>query len=134
MRKITYLAVFEPGENGEYSIYFPDVPGCTSYGRNIEHSQRMAKEALELHLYGMEKDGEKLPEPHLTGIETSPGDIVSAVTVFPDMVKNEMDNRRVKTNCTIPLRLKLAAEKNGINFSQLLESALKEILSVSIIS
>ena len=61
MRKITYLAIFEPVENGAYSVYFPNVLGCVSYGKSFEEAQAMAQEALELHIYGMEKDGNELP-------------------------------------------------------------------------
>jgi predicted RNase H-like HicB family nuclease len=129
MRKITYIAVCEPDENGCFSVWFPDLPGCTSYGKNIEDAQRMAKEALELHIYGMEKDKEQLPEAHLSGIKTTEGDLVIPITVYPDIVRDEMDNRRVKTNCTIPRWLKLKAEKQGINFSQVLETSLREMLA-----
>ena len=58
MRKLTYLGVFEPVETG-YSIYFPDILGCVSYGEDFEKAQKQAAEALGLHLYGMEKDGEE---------------------------------------------------------------------------
>ena len=50
MRKMTYLAVFEPAENGAYSVYFPNVLGCVSYGKNFQEAQTMAQEALELNL------------------------------------------------------------------------------------
>ena len=121
MRKMTYLAVFEPAGNGAYSVYFPNVLGCVSYGKNFQEAQAMAQEALELHIYGMEKDGDELP------IENA-GDIVYAITIYPDFVKNQMDNRRVKTNCTIPYTLKRKAEMQGINFSQVLETSLKAML------
>ena len=52
MRKITYLAVFESIESG-YSVYFPDLPGCVSYGESFEDAQKQAAEALGLHIYGM---------------------------------------------------------------------------------
>ena len=35
MRKLTYLAIFEPTEDGAYSVYFPDLPGCISWGREF---------------------------------------------------------------------------------------------------
>ena len=63
MRKASYLAVFEPSESGGYSVYFPDLPGCISYGESYEEAQHEAEDALGLHLYGMEKDGDILPEP-----------------------------------------------------------------------
>ncbi len=62
MRKLTYFAIFEPTEAG-YSVYFPDLPGCISFGKNFEEAQKEAADALRLHLYGMEKDGEEIPLP-----------------------------------------------------------------------
>ena len=58
MRKLTY-------SEGGYGIYYPDLSGCISYGANIEEAQINAQEALQLHVYGMEKDGKELPEPSL---------------------------------------------------------------------
>ena len=58
MRKLTYFAVFEPSPEG-YGVYFPDLPGCVSLGRDFEQAQRNAGEALGLHIYGMEKMGTK---------------------------------------------------------------------------
>ena len=62
MKKVTYMAVFEPGDDG-YSVYFPDLPGCVSFGGDFETARREAADALGLHLYGMEKDGERIPPP-----------------------------------------------------------------------
>lgn len=128
MRKLTYLAVLEPTNTG-YSIYFPDLPGCISVGNSLPEAQLHAKEALELHIYGMERDGEALPSPSLQlNPEDIQGCIVIAISIFPDMVKNEMDNRRVKTNVTIPAWLKNIAEANKVNYSRILEVALIEYL------
>lgn len=49
---------------------------------------------------------------------------------FPDVVRNEMDNKRVKTNVTIPAWLKEIAEERGVNYSRLLETALIEYLGI----
>lgn len=130
MRKAAYLAVFEPSGDG-YSVFFPDLPGCISYGASFEEAQREAEDALGLHIYSMEKDGETIPEPSKQpGIDpdTAPGYLVSLVTVFPDMVANELDNRRVKTNVTLPAWLKEAAEERKVNYSKVLEAALVDYL------
>ena len=131
MRKITYLAVLEPDDGG-YGVFFPDLPGCASYGKDLEEAPANAKEALELHVYGLEKDLEKLPEPskHFDGKLCS-GNYIAPITIFPDLVKNEMDNRRVKTNVTIPAWLKDLAEEAGVNYSKLLESSLIDYLSLN---
>ncbi|MDR0323769.1 MAG: type II toxin-antitoxin system HicB family antitoxin [Treponema sp.] len=132
MRKFTYLAVFETDETPGISIYFPDIPGCVSCGDNFDHAMQMAKEALALHIYGMEKDGEKLPErtDKIFGIEA--GDMVVPISVYPDMVKDEINNRREKTTVTIPHWLKVAAESEGLNYSRLLETAIKETLGFAV--
>ena len=132
MRKLTYLAVFEPTSNG-YSVYFPDLPGCVSFGETIETAQKAASEALGLHIYGMEQDYEALPEATTAPAidpATTAGYILSPVTVYPDVVKNELDNRRVKTNVTIPAWLKEIAEKEDVNYSRLLEIALVDYLGI----
>jgi hypothetical protein len=88
----------------------------------------MAREALALHIYGMEKVGEDLPArtDKISGINS--GDMIVPVTIFPDMFREDMDNRREKTTVTIPHWLKAAAEAEHINYSRLLETALKEVL------
>lgn len=133
MRKLTFLAVFEPVETG-YSVYFPDLPGCISCGEDFEDAQKQAAEALGLHIYGMEKDGDELPIPSKTprvDPDTAVGYLVSPVTVFPDLVRNELDNRAVKTNLTIPAWLKELAEAEGVNYSKVFQTALMDYLGVS---
>lgn len=132
MKKITYLAVCEPDGNNGFGVYFPDLPGCVTYGSDIDDARKNAKEALELHIYGMQEDGDCIPEPQQFIADTNKGDCVLAITIYPELVKNELDNRRVKTNCTIPAYLKREGEKEGVNFSQLLEYALKELLKGSV--
>ena len=130
MKKSTYLAVFEKSRTG-FSVYFPDVPGCITCGDDFGHAMRMAEEVLGLHLYGMEMGGEPLPERADCIPELSGGDIVVAVSVFPAAVRDEMENRREKTTVSIPRWLKAAAEAEGINYSRLLEAAIKERLGIA---
>lgn len=133
MHKLTYFAVFEPVETG-YSVYFPDLPGCVSYGEDFEEAQKQAADALGLHLYGMEKDGDEIPAPSKApqvDTETAAGFIISPVSVFPSMVRNELDNRAVKTNLTIPAWLKEIAEAQGVNYSKIFQSALMDYLGIN---
>jgi predicted RNase H-like HicB family nuclease len=134
MRKLTYLGVFEPSTDGSYGVYFPDVPGCISMGDNLDDAMKMAQEALGLHLYALEKDGQALPErsQRITiEPETNPGWIASPVTVFPDIVRNDLDNRAVKTNVTLPSWLKDLAEERGVNYSKVFQAALIDYLGVN---
>lgn len=130
MRKLSYLAVLEPTKTG-YSVYFPDIPGCISLGKNIQEASENAKEALELHVYGLELDGDTLPD---ASQEINPkeieGCIVVPITIFPDLVKQKLDNRKVKTNCTLPAWVKKLAEENKLNYSQLLETSILDCLGI----
>jgi len=137
MRKLTYFAVFEPSQDGGYSVYYPDLLGCTSYGRTFDEALKMAGEALGLHIYAMETDNDEIPlpcaPPDLDILpETSSGYIVAPVTIFPDVVKNVQENKAVKTNITLPAWLKNRAEDAGVNFSQVLQTALKEYLEIDV--
>ena len=49
------------------------------------------------------------------------------VAIFPDIIKNELYNRAIKTNITLPLWLKDWAGTQGINLSQTLQTALKQM-------
>lgn len=132
MRKLTYLAVFEPAKIG-YNVYFPDLPGCVGYGEDFEKAQSRAAETLSRHIYGMEKGGAPIPDPaKIPQIKpkTAAGYLVSPVTVFPDLIRNELDNRAVKTNLTIPAWLKEIAEAQGVNYSKIFQTALMDYLGI----
>ena len=128
MRKLTYYAVFEPSTSGNYGVFWPDLPGCVSMGDNLPHAERMAVKALGLHICSMEQDGDALPPATVPPFEEMPeGGIVMPVTIFPDIVKSELDNRAVKTNITLPSWLKDWAGTQGINLSQALQATLRQM-------
>ena len=131
MLNLTYLAVLEPGEDGSYSVSFPDLPGCFSYGDNLAEAQRMAEEAASLHVYGMERDGDEIPTPSLNlSREVTNGNVVMSVTIHPDLYRAKRDNERIKTNITLPAWLKRIAEEQKVNYSRLLETALIDYLQL----
>lgn len=61
MRMTEYLVIFEPTSTG-YGAYVPDLPGCVSTGRTKRLAERNAKEAIELHLRGLRREGLPIPE------------------------------------------------------------------------
>ena len=130
MEKRVYFAIFEPSTTG-YGVYFPDLPGCISMGEDFAKAMQGAQEALGLHLWNMETDGDVIPEPSQPPFEDMPdGALVSPVTIYPEMVRNEMETRAVRTNVSLPYWLKAAADQQKVNYSAVLQSALREILHV----
>lgn len=133
LNKLTYQGVFEPAEGAAYGVYFPDLPGCTSYGETLTEAQKNAQDALGLHIYGLEQDGDPIPEPSKVlevDPETADGFLVCPVTVFPSLVRDELDNRRVKTNVTIPAWVRELAQERGLNCSKLLEEAILDTVGI----
>ncbi|MDE7211559.1 MAG: type II toxin-antitoxin system HicB family antitoxin [Lachnospiraceae bacterium] len=133
MQNLTYLAVFEPSDNGSYSIYFPDLPGCISVGKNLEEASRMAAQAASLHVYNMECDKEEIPSPSVNlPKEDTEGNVIMPITIHPDLFRMKKDNERVKTNITLPAWLKKIAEEQKVNYSRILENALIDYLQLPV--
>ena len=48
--------VFEPSEEGGYTVYVPSLPGCISEGDNQEEALKNIREAIELFLEPLEDE------------------------------------------------------------------------------
>ena len=58
-----YLVVFEKADDGSYSAFVPDLPGCVSCGESIAESQSMIQEAISVHLDSLRRHEEPIPKP-----------------------------------------------------------------------
>ncbi|MCL2499435.1 MAG: type II toxin-antitoxin system HicB family antitoxin [Defluviitaleaceae bacterium] len=126
-----YPAVITVDADG-ISVEFPDLPGCLSCADTTEEAARNANEALRLHLWSMEKDGDVIPAPtDLTKIVLEERQIPLLVEVFMPPVRDRQANRFVKKTLSIPSWLNAEAERAGVNFSQILQTSLKEHLQVA---
>ena len=61
----TFTAVFEPEPEGGYTVHFPALRGCITYGDTLDEARDMAKEALELYLESLREDGLPIPDDSL---------------------------------------------------------------------
>ena len=124
----TYPAFFYYDDDG-ISIEFPDLPGCLPCGHTSEEAFRRAKEALGLHLFGLEQEGEPIPEPTpVEKLHPEDGAVVAMVEVFMPAVRSAGVNSSVTRTVTLPAWLNAAARERNINFSQVLQDALKQQL------
>ena len=130
--KDTYIfpAYFETNEDG-ITIFFPDLPGCLPCADTLEEAFQNAKEALQLHLYGMEEDGELIPAPSkISELKPQANQLVALIDVWMPAFREKMLNKSTNKTVTIPRWLDMLAKKNNVNYSQLLQSALKQYLGV----
>jgi len=59
-----YVAIVEDaGPDKAVGIWFPDLPGCFSAGRDVDEALQNAKEALSLYAEAEAKEGLDLPPP-----------------------------------------------------------------------
>ncbi len=126
-----FIAVFAYYEDG-ISITFPDLPGCVTFGEDESEAMKCAKEVLMLHLWGMEQDGETIPQPSsLQSVKLSKDEIPTMIEVFMPPFREKQNTRFVKKTLSIPYWLNLEAEHRGINFSKLLQNAIKKELNLA---
>jgi predicted RNase H-like HicB family nuclease len=86
--RYVYPAVLTYEDGYEIAVTFPDLPGCATSGETDTEALMMAKEALGLHLWGMENDGDELPAPSpIRDIELEAGEIVALVEVYMPSVR-----------------------------------------------
>jgi predicted RNase H-like HicB family nuclease len=69
-----YIAIIEDaGPDTAIGVWFPDLPGCTSAGDDIDEALRNAPEALEVYVQALEEAGRPLPRPRtLTELKVDP--------------------------------------------------------------
>ncbi len=130
MAKYAYPAIFMKEEDG-YSVEFPDLAGCCTCGKVLPEAMKMAEDALCLYLYDCEEDGDPIPEPSdIRDVQKETPEIVTLVCCNTIEYRKLYDKKAVKKTLTIPAWLNTMAERQGINFSTVLQNALKEQLSI----
>lgn len=130
--KNSYPIILTPDEVG-YVVYIPDF-NINTEGDTLTEAIEMARDAIGLMGIDMQDDGTTLPEPSdFTTIQkkSADGDIVTLVDVDFAEYRRKNDLRTVKKNCTIPSWLNFEAEKAGVNFSAVLQAALKKELHIT---
>ena len=127
---VCYPVIFTYEEGQEIAVEIPDLDVATS-GLDDADALASAKELLGLVLFGLEEDGEKIPEPSpLISIHEEDNQRVVLVDVYMPAVRMAQNNKSVSRTVTIPAWLNAKALSYNINFSQVLQEALKERIPV----
>ncbi|MDE6888035.1 MAG: type II toxin-antitoxin system HicB family antitoxin [Eubacterium sp.] len=128
-------------EAAGYSVIFPDLNWLATCGDTFEEAMEMAVDCLAGYLYTSQMDHDTIPAPSkLTDInpaniaeelEIDPKEaFISMVSVDVASYAKEHFTKSVKKTLTIPAWLNSAALEHGINFSQVLQDALKAQLHI----
>lgn len=133
MKKIEryfYPAVFTYEPEQEIAVVFPDL-GCATSGVNDDDAFLSARELLGCVLNGLEEDNEEIPSPTpLSSVKLQPNERAVLIDVYMPSIRMAQINRSVSRTVTLPAWLNALALEHNINFSQVLQDALKIQLHV----
>lgn len=131
MNSYFYPAIFHNDEKGGYWISFPDFPECMTQGETMEEAYKMAWDALGLCIDERLKNKEELPKV------SSPVDYLVDEGDFSCLIEFDLlqyrrahNTRSIKKTLSIPEWLNEAAVAQNINFSQVLQEALLQKISL----
>ena len=128
--RYVFPAVFEP-EGTLYSVSFPDLPSCYTSGESLADAMYMAEDVLGGWLAWCEEKGESIPAASaLSDIRAQSNALVSLILADTDVWRRANSEKAVKKTLSIPSWLNEAAEARSINFSQVLQKALRAELNL----
>lgn len=126
MEQLIYPAVFHAEPEGGYTVDFPDLVGCVTYGATLQEAVAMASDALGIYLYSLKEDKEPYPVPsNPSAVATSEGDFISLVEWDELDYLKRTDSRAVKKTLTIPAWMDTWGKEHSVNFSNLLQNAMR---------
>lgn len=131
MEKLFYPAVFHQEETG-FSVNVPDLDGCFSEGNSLEEAYKNTIDAVGLYLSDLEEN--KQPYPKASdprSLKKTDDEFIMLVEFDMLAYKKKYDTKAVKKTLTIPSWLNTLAEEKHINFSSVLQDALKNQLDVN---
>ncbi|MEI6287555.1 MAG: type II toxin-antitoxin system HicB family antitoxin [Bacillota bacterium] len=128
MKNYVYPAVFSKDDDC-IAVEFPNLPGCLTFGESFEDTVNMAKDAMAGWIVSQENMGNVIPAPSM--ITAKEGETIMLVEFDSVEYRRKHERKAVKKTLSIPQWLNNLAEREGVNFSNVLQVALKEKLHVS---
>jgi predicted RNase H-like HicB family nuclease len=122
---VLYPAIVEPAGEG-FSVFFPDLPGCTSYGATVTEAALNAEEALDGHLLVSVEHGDELADPSaLEDIGRDP----EVDEVARLLVRADKPGKAVRLNITMDEGLVAVIDRVAKNRSGFLAEAARAALA-----
>ncbi|MDR1735869.1 MAG: type II toxin-antitoxin system HicB family antitoxin [Oscillospiraceae bacterium] len=128
--KYVYPAIFTPLDEGGFDVSVPDLPGCRTCADSLAEVIEMAEDAISLWLWDTEEEKRPIP-PASDTLQHSPPQFINYIKADTEAYRRQMDNRAVKKTLTIPAWLNHMAESAHVNFSGVLQEALKQHLHIT---
>ena len=117
-------------EDGIFYANFLDFEGCFTDGETLEEVVINAKDVLSGTLFTMAKHNIPFPSSENKKINLKDGEFLIYIDVWISPILEKAKNQSIKKTLTIPKWLNDEAEKHSLNFSNILQTALKEALGI----
>ena len=62
MKILNYRILLRREPEGGFTVTAPSLPGCVTFGENLDDAIKMAKEAIELYIESLLAHGEEIPK------------------------------------------------------------------------
>jgi antitoxin HicB len=62
MKQLTYRVLLNREPEGGYTVTVPTLPGCITYGENVDQAIEMAKEAIGVYIESLIAHNEPVPD------------------------------------------------------------------------
>ena len=118
-------------EDKIYYVRFPDIEEAFTDGDSLREAIYNAQEVLGLVIYERERMGREIPKATESMIKTEDNESLSYISVWMPLVRDRIEEKSVKKTLTIPKWLNDIAEENNVNFSQLLQVAIKKHIGLN---
>lgn len=130
MKKDIYIypAIFTYADDG-IDVSFPDLQGCFTCAKTEEEAVCMAQEAVISYMLSVEEDNDIIPTPSMMkDIQPEKNQRIALISAIMPPARDDYHNEPVRKTLTLPRWLEALARKNHINFSSVLQEALKNKL------
>ncbi len=58
---LKYTVIYSLEPEGGFTVTVPALPGCVTYGKDLNEAKKMAKDAIRLYLESLKKHKEAIP-------------------------------------------------------------------------
>ncbi len=128
MKNLVYPAIFHINSDKGYTVTFPDLPGCITYGEDAAEALLMAEDAACGWILDELENNNTIPAPSdIQSIKLKKSEHISLMALDMESYASKYGTTLVKKNTTIPAFLNTFGESKHINYSKLLTDALLEL-------
>jgi predicted RNase H-like HicB family nuclease len=126
-----YFALLRKEPDSDFSVDFPDFPGCVTAGETLEEARKLAAEVLEFHIDGMLEDRLPIPPPSTLEAIMADPDNAEALPFIVEVPDHRP--RAVRVNLTMSETdleaLDAFAKKQGKSRSAVLMAAARRVIA-----